>query len=470
MSSKIVNPKAVAASAVNRPRGGAKAAPGPTRTPGYLNMLLRQRDPPRFYLELARRFGDVAYFKFGPIHSYLVSHPDLVREVFVTQSKKFGRPIGAKILRKMMLGNGLLTSEGDFHLRQRRMMQPAFHRQRVAGYAKVMVEYAELTSQRWAARNADAPVDMAQEMMHLTLAVVGKTLLDADVERDAPEVGAAMDTMIELFDRSSSPLHILLGRLKLLNDKAFWAGRQVLDDVIYRIIEERRAKPGDRGDLLSMLLMAADDEDASYRMSNEQVRDEAMTLFLAGHETTALALTWAWYLISQHPEVERRLHEEVDAVLGDRAASFDDLAKLKYTEMIVSETLRLYPPAWLLARSTLSDTEVGGFHLPARSMVVVSPWVMHRDPRFFPDPMTFKPERWTPEFKDGLPKLAFLPFGGGNRVCIGEGFAWAEAILLLATLARRWRAELVAGQTVQAKAMITLRPKFGLPMHLRKRC
>jgi cytochrome P450 len=440
--------------------------------PGTVNMLLRQRDPPRFYLELARRFGPVAYFKFGPVRSYLVSDPELIRDVFVTHAKRFGRPLGAKILRNMMLGNGLLTSDGELHLRQRRMMQPAFHRKRIAGYADTMVRISQEHADRWAALPAGTTLDIAQEMMHLTLAIVGKTLLDADVLRDAPEVGQAMDTLIHAFDRTMSPMHLILGRLGLRSNEDFFAARRSLDAIIFRIIDERRQQPGDRGDLLSMLMSAQDDEalDAEQRhMSNQQVRDEAMTLFLAGHETTALALTWTFMLLSQHPEVLAKLQQEWAQVLQGRLPGFEDLAALRYTEQVITEVLRLYPPAWLVARATVHPHQLAGYALEPRSGVLVSPYVVHRDPKLYPDPLSFKPERWTPEFKAGLPKLAYLPFGGGNRVCIGEGFAWAEAILVLATLGQRFTLHLKPGHDTRAHAMITLRPKFGMPMTLEQR-
>lgn len=461
-------------------------APGLRRTNGYLNMMFRQRDPPRFYQQLARRFGDVAYFRFGPVDSYLVSHPDDVRDVFVTNARKFGRPLGAKILRRMLLGDGLLTSEGDFHLRQRRMIQPAFHRPRIAGYARVMVEHAARAGERWQQHPDGQAIDVAEEMMRLTLGVVGKTLLDTDVDRDAPEVGEALETLFRLFDKTSSPLHILLGRLGLSDDRPFRAARATLDDIVYRIIRERRAAGGDRGDLLSMLLAASDVADAGggsedgvekrpadpsrvWRMSDQLVRDETMTLFLAGHETTALALSWAWHLLGGHPQAEERLHAEVDELLGGRLPTFDDLPRLEFTEAVFAETLRLYPPAWLLGRSTLTQHELRGHPLAPRSMVVVSPWVIHRDPRFYDEPERFVPDRWTPAFKASLPKLAYLPFGGGNRVCIGEGFAWTEGILVLATLAQRWRLRPAGTGPVGYRAMLTLRPRGGLPMRLQRR-
>jgi cytochrome P450 len=451
----------------------ASRRPKQLRTmPGTINMVLRQRDPPRFYLDLARKFGPVAYFKFGPIDSYLVSDPELIRDVFVTNAKRFGRPLGAKILRNMMLGHGLLTSDGDLHMRQRRTMQPAFHRKRIAGYGQTMVTISQAHAEHWASLPAGSTVDVAEEMMHLTLAIVGKTLLDADVLHDAPEVGESMDTLIHAFDRTMNPLHLLLGRMGLTSNESFYSARRSLDAIIFRIIEERRCNPGDRGDLLSMLLEAQDEqaaEGAESGMSDQQVRDEAMTLFLAGHETTALALTWAFMLISQHPQVRTQLQAEWDTVLGQRAPGFDDLPQLRYTEQVISETLRLYPPAWLVARATVQPHDLAGFHLEPRSGILVSPYVVHRNPELYPDPLAFKPERWTPEFKAGLPKLGYLPFGGGNRVCIGEGFAWAEAILVLATLGQRWNLHLKPGHDTSAKAMITLRPKFGMPMQLEPR-
>ncbi|MDX2030822.1 MAG: cytochrome P450 [Blastocatellia bacterium] len=454
------------------PQTAGKEAPGLRRSPGYLNMLIRQRNPAEFYLNLSQRYGDVAYFKFGPIDSYLVSHPDLIREVFVTQGKKFGRPIGAKMLKKLLLGNGLLTSEGEFHLRQRRMMQPAFHRQRIAGYARVMVEYAAKTSERWRGLPPGAQLDISHEMTRLTLAVVSKTLFDADVEKDAPEVGAALSEMLDLFDRTLSPLHIFLDKIGVGQGRRYTDARDALNEIIYRIIRERRERRDgleDRGDLLSMLLLAVDDEGDGSGMTDEQVRDEAMTLFLAGHETTALALTWMWYLLSQHPEAEARLHAELDEVLGDRLPTFEDLPRLRYTEMIMAETLRLYPPAWILGRGVLEPCEIGGYRIPERSTIVISPYVVHRDPRFYPDPLRFDPERWTPEAREARPKFAYFPFGGGNRVCIGEGFAWTEGMLLLATLARRWRLRLAPGHPVEPKAMITLRPKYGMRMEIGSR-
>ncbi len=445
--------------------------PGPRYRPGIVNMLMRQAQQANFHLNLARQYGDIVYFKFGPVGLYLLSDPNDIRDVLVIHNKKFvklGSLRGQQMFRSL-LGNGLLLSEDEFHLRQRRLIQPAFHRQRIAGYAKVMADYAIRTRERWRQLPVGAEFDMAEEMMRLTLSVVGMTLFDTDVEKDAPEVGQAMAELFTLFNRTISPLHVVLDRLRPGASDRFWQARAKIDDIIYRLIKEHRASGDDRGDLLSMLLSAQDEEGGTGGMSDEQVRDEAITLFLAGHETTALALTWTWYLLAQHPEVEAKLHAELEEVLGDRLPSFEDVPKLKYAERVFSEVLRMYPPAWLFSRTAREEHEIGGYSLAPGAVVAISPYVVHHDPRYYPDPFKFDPERWTPEAKEARPKFTYFPFGGGNRICIGESFAWMEAILILATLAQSWRPRLVPNQTIKPQAMITLRPKYGVKMTLESR-
>lgn len=445
--------------------------PGPRR-PGFLNMLMRQVQQTDFHLNLARKYGDIVYIKFGPVDMYLINHPDYIRDVLVINNKKFlklGKRLRGQQMFRALLGNGLLLSEDEFHLRQRRLIQPAFHRQRIAGYAKLMAEYAMQTSERWGQIPSGAEFDMAEEMMRLTLSIVGRTLFDTDVEKDAPEVGQAMTELFTLFNRTISPVHVLLDSLRPGASDRFAQARRKIDDIIYRTIKEHRASGDDRGDLLSMLLSAQDEEGGTGGMSDEQVRDEAITLFLAGHETTALALTWTWYLLAQHPDVEAKLHAELDEVLGDRPPSFEDVPKLKYTERVFSEVLRLYPPAWMFSRTLREKHEIGGYRLGPESVVVISPYVMHHDPRYYPDPFKFDPERWTSEAREARPKFTYFPFGGGNRICIGESFAWMEAILILATLAQSWRPRLAANQNVKPQAMITLRPKGGVKMTLENR-
>ena len=314
----------------------------------------------------------------------------------------------------MLLGDGLLTSEGDHHRRQRRLVQPAFHRDRLAGYGAVMVERSAVVRDQW---QSGQPFDVLQEMMRLTLAIVAKTLFSTDVDSEADDIGAALTQVFDLFEIILMPFSEILEKLPLPAVRRFHRARKRLDETIYRLIAERRAEGRDAGDLLSMLLLARD-EDGRGGMTDEQVRDEALTLFLAGHETTADALTWAWYLLSQNPQAEAAFHAELDRVLAGRLPSFDDLPQLRYTESVFAEALRLYPPAWGIGRRALEDYPVGDFVIPARSVVLMSPYVVHRDPRWFPDPLVFRPERWLVE-DPARPKFAYFPFGGGARVCIG---------------------------------------------------
>lgn len=418
------------------------------------------------YLQLAARaHGDIVHFRFGPQHVYFLNHPDYIKDVLVTHHQSFmkGRALQRS---KRLLGEGLLTSEGDFHRRQRRLAQPAFHRGRIASYGTVMTDMAERTAARW---HDGETLDISQEMMRLTLAIVGKTLFDTDVEGEADEIGAALTAVMELFDMLLMPFSELLEKLPLPHVRRFRKAKERLDETIYRIIEERRGSREDRGDLLSMLLSARDEEGDGGGMSDLQVRDEVMTLFLAGHETTSNALTWTWYLLSQHPEIEAKLHAELDAVLEGRTPTFEDVPRLRYTEMVLAEAMRLYPPAWAIGRLTLKDYEVGGYTIPAKSLVLLSQYVTHRDARFFPDPVRFDPERWTTEAKESRPQFSYFPFGGGPRRCIGEGFAWMEGILLISKLAQHWRMRLVPNHRVETNAVITLRPKYGMRMTVEKK-
>jgi cytochrome P450 len=442
-------------------------APGPRMLWPGGGVFYFRRDPLKFLARLAREYGDVVRFKVGPQRAFLLNHPDHVRDVLVTHHERFHK--GRALQRaKRLLGEGLLTSEGEFHRRQRRLAQPAFHRWRVDSYGSVMVEYAERVGARW--REGET-LDVSSEMMRLTLAVVGKTLFDADVESDADEVGEALTEVMELFDFLMIPFSEMLEKLPLPPQRRFLRARARLDAVVYRIIEERRRSGGDRGDLLSMLLLAVDEEGDHTGMTNEQLRDEAMTLFLAGHETTSNALTWAWHMLAQNPDAERRLHEELDTVLaGGRAPTVEDFAALRYTEMVVAETMRLYPPAWAIGRLAIEDHEVAGYRMPRGSLVLVSQYVMHRDPRFFPEPERFDPERWTTEARAARPQFSYFPFGGGPRRCIGEGFAWMEAVLMLAALARRVRLRPAHDSpSVETRPRITLRPKGPVPMVVERR-
>src|SRR5205085_2946936 len=405
------------------------------RKPIVGHLMEFRRDPLGFLLSAAQAYGDLVHFKFGPQDIFFINHPDTVRDVLVTNNRNFTKS-RALAMAKRFLGEGLLTSEGEYHRRQRRLAQPAFHHKRIQAYANVMAEYGARQRQRW---QDGQTLDIAQEMMGLTLAIVGKTLFDADVEGEARAIGGALTEIMHMFDRITTPFPWLLEMLPLPSNFRFARARARLDETIYRIINERRAAGEDRGDLLSMLLLATDTEGDGTGMSDQQLRDEAMTIFLAGHETTANALTWTWYLLSQHPEVETRLHEEIDAVLEGRAVTVEDVPRLCYTEMVLTESIRLYPPAWAIGRLALKDYEIGDYLIPAKSLVLLSPYVTHRDARFFPEPERFDPERWTVEARDARPQFSYFPFGGGPRRCIGKGFAWLEGLLLIASLSPQWR-------------------------------
>ncbi len=431
--------------------------PGPKNPPIVGNLHAFRSDPLGFLGNAAREHGDLVYFKVVRQHMYLVNHPDYVREILVANQGNF---IKSRALQraKILLGEGLLTSEGQHHLRQRRLVQPAFHRERLAGYAAAMSECAVRWRDRWSAGSA---LDISTEMPHLTLSVVAKTLFSADVQSEASEIGAAMTSVLQMFRFLLLPFSEYLDKLPLPSTRRFQKARARLDETIYGLIRERRNSGQDTGDLLSMLLLAQDEGD---EMSDEQVRDEALTLFLAGHETTANALTWTWYLLSQHPDVERRLHEEIDAVLAGRAPELADVPQLRYAEMILSEALRLYPPAWAIGRMAKAEFSLGGVEIPAKSICILSPYLVQRDARWFPDPEKFDPERWTPEAREARPKFAYFPFGGGARVCIGERFAWMEGVIVMAAIAQRWRLRLEPGQRVEPLPLITLRVKNGLRM------
>jgi cytochrome P450 len=437
----------------------------PTVKPNWIGGHFRQfRKNPIGFIEMLASLGDVASFKMGKMPAYLVNHPDLVRDILVVNAHKFVK--GRALQRaKNLLGEGLLTSEKEFHLRQRRLAQPAFHRARIAIYAKAMIDYGEKMSSDW---KDGEELDVSKEMMRLTLWIVGKTLFSADVEADAEEVGEVMTTLVEMFDLLLMPFSEYLEMLPLPSSRKLRNARTKLDEIIYGFIRERRKNGEDKGDLLSMLLLATD-EDGS-QMTDKQVRDECLTIFLAGHETTANALTWTWYLLSQHPEIEAKFHAEIDAVLGNRTAVPEDYPNLKYTEQIFAESMRLYPPAWTVGRLADEDHELDGYKIAKGSLILTPMYIMHRDKRFWSNADEFKPERWeTQSIKEASNKFIYFPFGGGVRRCIGEQFAWMEGVLLLATLGKRWKLKLSPNQKIALQPLITLRPKYGMKMQIEKR-
>lgn len=446
------------------PRAVVSLPPGPRGSLVSGNLPEFRKDRLGFLSKCASEYGDVVRLRLGPVRIWALNHPDLVEDVLVTHNKSFIKHFALRTA-KPSLGEGLLTSEGDFWRRQRKLSQPAFHRERVAGYAATMVALTDRALEDW---RDGQPLDAQQEMMAITLEIVAKTLFDADVRGEAAGAARAMDTLMECFtDRVNRMVRLPIW-LPVESNRRFKKALGALEGILYRVIAERRAEGGDRGDLLSMLLQAHDEEDGTG-MTDKQLRDELMTLFLAGHETTANTLAWCWYLLDQHPEVLLRLHEELDEVLeGGRLPGFEDLPRLRYADAVITETLRVYPTVWLLGREAIERVELGGYILPRGHTVWLSQWVVQRDERWFEEPERFRPERWLDGLAKRLHRYAYFPFGGGPRVCIGNQFAQVEAVLLLATIARRFRLRLRPGAQVRAIPTMTLRPT-GMPMVVEKR-
>ncbi|HEX3160557.1 MAG TPA: cytochrome P450 [Gemmatimonadaceae bacterium] len=435
--------------------------PGPREHYPGAHLVALVTDKLRLFSEMAR-YGDVSAIRLGPVRLVLLTHPDDIRRMLVTEQRKFikGRALERT---RPLLGNGLLTAEGDQHLRQRRLVQPAFHRERIAIYGAAMVEIAAATGERW--RDGES-LDIHTEMMRLTLGIAGRTMFDVDVEKEAGVVHEALDLSLRMFSLSVLPMGWLLEHVRVGWVRDMWAARRRMNDLITRLIAERRADSSDRGDLLSMLVAAQDD---GVGMSDEQLRDEIVTLLLAGHETTANALTWTWYLLSRHWDVERRLHAELDEVLGGRLPVPADVPRLQYTRRVLTEAMRLFPPAWMVTRRAIEPFEAGGHVIAPGTSVLASQYLVHRDRRWWRDPDCFDPERWREEHQPARPRFAYFPFGGGTRICVGEQFAWTEGILVLATLAQQWSACYEQQRPPVPEPLVTLRPRGGLRMRMRRR-
>ena len=433
--------------------------PGPKPHFIFGNMPLASHDPLAVFSAWAREFGDIFYYRAIWINVFFLNHPDLIESVLVRNYQNF---LKDHVIRKSrwFFGEGLLTNEGESWLRQRRLSQPAFHRDRIASYASIMTDYTQQAVAEW--REGEIR-DMHQEMMRLTLRIVVRVLFGVEAE-EIGKISAAMNVLMQ----NSSGVRLLLPPVaRYIPTPAMVEFRRAvrqLDDTVYGIIARRRAGKSDSGDLLSMLMQARD-EDGS-QMTDKQLRDEVMTFLLAGHETTALALSWTWHLLGLNPEAEQKLHNELDRVLDGRAPEFSDLPKLPYGEFVIKESMRLYPPAWSVARTVVSEFELRGYRIPVGANVVMSQWIMHRDPRYFPDLEKFDPDRWLPEKSQKLPRFAYFPFGGGPRQCIGASFAMMESTLLLATIAQRFRFRAEAGHPVVPVPSFTLRPKHGIQMTL----
>lgn len=441
----------------------------PPKAPGVVyfgNSFAYMRDPLAFLCTTRERHGDVVRVSLGPLKVVLVSHPDLVEDILVTRSRLFKKDAFMQVL-SPVLGQGLLTSEGDFWRKQRRLAQPAFHRARIEGYGQAMSARALKLAATW--RDGEER-DLHADMMRLTLEIVADALFGADVGNHAEAVGEAIDAVLSVV---SDPLRVFLPRLSKLplpSNRRFEHAVGELDRIVYGVIDARRREgeaSGERADLLAMLL-AVRDEDGS-RMSDKQLRDECMTLFLAGHETTAIHLMWTFMLLSQHPGVERRVIEEIDRVLEGRVCGVADVPKLEVLKNVLAESVRLYPPAWSMGREVLEDMTLGGFRLHRGEQVWFCPWAIQRDPRFFDAPDAFRPERWEDAKIKSLPRYAYFPFGGGARLCIGQAFAQIEAVILMATLLQRYRVEVLPRPRPVPAPSVTLRPKKGLHARVRRR-
>lgn len=414
--------------------------------------------PIQFYLDKTEKYGDIFAFRIGGQRAYFIKHPDHIKEVLVTKQANFVKEAFLK-RGKFFLGNGLVTSEPEVHRRQRRMIQPGFHHERIEACAATMVEFSEKASDGIV---DGSKIDMSAEMLHLTLRVVAKTLFNADIENDAKDFGEVLTTFLDLFNMLVFPMDSSGDSAPDMTAAEIQAARQKIDNIIYRLIAERRTSGEDTGDLLSLLMRATD---SGHGMSDELLRDEMVTIFLAGHETIANALTWSWYLLSQDAEVEAKFHEELDRVLpGGRAPTIADVGALQFTRKVLTESMRLYPPVWTLGRMATADVQIAGRNISKGSIIVMSQYITHRDPKNFADPDKFIPDRWTDEMKENLPAFAYFPFGGGSRKCIGDQFAWTEGILVLASLGRKWRFRREVKVKPEPLFLLTLRPNGPLDL------
>ena len=468
-----------------------KFPPGPThKMPGK---LLRQfiHDPINTLSDIAREYGDISYFRLGREYVYLINDPYHIEKVLIYDHRNFKK--GKRLqTAKAVLGEGLVTSEGDLHKRQRRLIQPIFHPKQIISYSNTMVNYATRMRDRW--KDGDI-VDISEEMMRLTLDIICKSVLNYDIESEARQVGKALTTVRKYSKRLQSPIGHVLDKIPVLPTvKGARDAKAELDSLVYQLIADRRkrqeqdsndydgGKIHDGDDLLSRLMQAQNSDSPNSnqeKMSDKQVRDEVMTIFIAGHETTANALTWTFYLLSQNQDVETKLHNEINSVLGDGSGGYDnvgnriptadDIPKLQYTEKILRESMRLYPPVWTIGRHVENDYSVGEYTIPAGSSILMSQYVMHHNPKYYDQPEQFNPDRWTEEFKTHLPRFSYFPFGGGIRGCIGEPFAWIEGVLIIAIIAQKWTMRLLPSQRIKLDPAITLRPRYGMKMKLIQR-
>jgi cytochrome P450 len=444
----------------------ARDAPLARGLPLIGSLFEARRDPLTFFAKITREHGDYVAVRFGPLRYLFVNDPDGVRHILVDNHRNYPKSRSYEGL-KLVLGEGLVTSEGDFWRRQRRLAQPAFHKDRLASFARLMAADTASMLERWRGIEAGVPFDLHYEMMRLTLRIVNRTLFSTDTDADAADVGRAMTIAIEYVnDYADAPIRIPPW-LPTPKNFRFRKALRTLDALVLRIIDERRRSGQESPDLLSML-MSAKDEETREQMTDRQLRDEVMTIVSAGHETTANALTFTFYLLSQQPAVARLLRREVTEVLGGRTPAIEDLPRLTYTRMVLEESMRLYPPAWAIERTAVADDEVGGVRVPRRTILAMSPYMLHRHPRYWENPEGFDPERFAPDRTAARPKFAYLPFGGGPRLCIGNSFALMEAQIILAMVMADCALDLCTGFPVELEPSVTLRPRKGIWVQRRR--
>ena len=442
-----------------------RTAPGPKGLPLFGSSFEAWRNPLNFFSASLREYGNVVRFRFGPFHYLLVNELPAVKHILVDNAKNYTKSRNYRGL-KLLLGEGLLTSEGDFWRGQRKLAQPAFHREKLAGFVDTMAESTSAMLERWGA-SSSSTMDVHAEMMRLTFQIVGLTLLSTNLDDSADAVGKSLAFLLPYVDDYAESLMPIPPWVPTPRNIRFRRATRTLNEIVFRVIRERRAMASNGGDLLSMLMDAKDDNGTG--MTDLQLRDEIMTMVLAGHETTANAMAWTFYLLSKHPEAARRVDAEVAKVLDGRAPRFEDLGKLTYTQWVIQESLRLYPPAWAFERQAIEADEVSGFAISKGMLIGICPFTLHRNADYWENPEGFDPERFTPERTAGRARYAYLPFGAGPRFCIGSAFAMMEAQVILSMVSQKHRLELVPGARAEPVPEITLRPRGGIPMDRRPR-
>jgi cytochrome P450 len=445
-------------------KGGYRFPPGMPHNLAW-NVLRRRRlvNPIHHFQNLTAKFGDMAHYKVGRSHIVFINNPEYIREILVVQHANFVKERTQR-RSKLLLGEGMITVDGAAHRKQRQVAQPAFHRQQVPAFAETIVRRALKVRDGWG--NGEER-DIYQDMMRLTLGTIGATLFRTELGDDIEQLNAGVSDIMDVYHA----MVLLPGVKYLINvpftplNKFLKARKRLYATIERMIVEHRRRGASGEPDLLDMMLSAQE----QMGWSEHDLRDQVVTVFLAGYETMAIALTWTWYLLSENQEARERMYAEVGAVLGGRLPTYDDLARLKYTEIVLAESMRLYPPAWAMGREALQDFEIGPYRMPKGTTVLMSQFVTQRDARYFPDPLRFDPERHSPEGKASRPRFSYFPFGMGPRQCIGEAFAWMEGVLVLATFAQKWKMDLVPGHPVKPEPLFTLRPKYGMKMKIEER-